>query len=488
MRRKLVLGIGLAALAGGTAAGQFASDRVPAPIYAPAEAPKTAPAIPGGLTPVGSPAPAAPVVGGYQPLTPAAPTAPASPGGSLYSSPAAYVPPAEAPRMPAYGTVPGAPAVPVPNIASLTVNEVQIPTALPKDHPWLLKPEHGAYFIMVKSYVRPAAGSRAADEAREKGEKLLAARELAEGLASDIRDTYRVQALLYEYISEERKAEMRAYLIAKQKAETQYLAQVEAMKQKARLQGLDFMEPDNKMRIRKHDDRDQIGVLVGGFQNEADALKALNKLKTWPAPKNTALLDKGILLTPTADGKQNAGAEYMNPYATAFVVPNPAVTRAAQPQAQQGLDPFIVRLNEGRPYNLLRATKGWTLGVKSFSSPVELGGKEGDFSLARKFGMSKGGDVLAASAEQAEALAKALRAMKGPRGEALNLEAFVLHTRTASIVTIGQFDGPDDPAMQATKRLLAGMRATLSGDQTGMRSMGNMTLFDTMVPVPVPRQ
>ena len=129
MRRKLVLGVGLAALVGGSAAGQFAADRVP-----PVAAPKAAP-LPGGLQPV---TPPAPVLGGFQPLTP--------------------------------------PAAPVPSFSALPVN-VEIPTALGKDHPWLLKPEHGPYFILVKSYVRPAAGSKAALE-----DKGLSARELAEGL------------------------------------------------------------------------------------------------------------------------------------------------------------------------------------------------------------------------------------------------------------------------------------------------------------------
>ncbi len=47
--------------------------------------------------------------------------------------------------------------------------------------------------------------------------------------------------------------------------------------------------PDNKFRARKYETRDQIGVLVGGFQSEADAVKALAILKKWPAPKNEML-------------------------------------------------------------------------------------------------------------------------------------------------------------------------------------------------------
>jgi hypothetical protein len=488
MRRKLVLGVGLAALVGSSAAGQFAADRVP-PAGTPMGAPKAAPApLPGGLQPAGPTTPA-PVLGGFEPLTPpTVPVSPAAPSAPLYtpmysSPPAAsgYVPPVDGLR-PAPSALPanGAP----PSLSALPAN-IEIPTVLGKDHPWLLKPEHGPYFIMVKSYVRPAAGSRAATVDRG-----LTARELAEGLAREIRDTYRVQAFLYEYISEERKAEMRANIAARQKAETEYVAQVKALEQKAVLQGMEFMEPENKYRVWKHEQRDQIGVLVGGFQTEADAAKALAVMKgEWRLPKNTALLDKALILNAPDKGQATSEGACINPYASAFVVPNPAIAKASQPAAQrQGLEPFVVKLNDGNPYSLLKANKKWTLAVKSFTAPVEVVSRNSDTSAVRKMGHSNGADALNAGAVQAESLAKALRGMKGKGGESLNLEAFVLHTRYASLVTVGQFDGPDDPALLATKRMLAGITMKVSEDQTGFRPVTNTpSLFDTMLPMPIPK-
>ena len=485
MRRKLVLGVGLAAFVGSSATGQFAADRVP-----PAGAPKAAPApLPGGLQP--AEAPPAPVLGGFQPLTPPAPPAsPSSPSAPLYapmysSPPAAsgYVPPVDGLR-PAT-SVPPAGGTP-PSLSALPMN-IEIPTVLGKDHPWLLQPEHGPYFIMVKSYVRPAADSRAATEDRGP-----TARALAEGLAREIRDTYRVQAFLYEYISEERKAEVRAYLAAKQKAETEYAAQIDALKQKALLQGMEFMAPDNKFRHWKHEQRDQIGVLVGGFQTQDDALKALAVMKReWKQlPKDTTLLDKAVILNAPDKGQATSEGVYINPYASAFVVPNPAIAKSTQPAAQrQGLDPFVVKLNDGNPYSLLKANKKWTLAVKSFTAPIEVVSRnDTGTSSVRKTGHSNGAEVLAAGAVQAESLAKALRGMKGPGGQSLNLEAFVLHTRYASLVTVGQFDGPDDPALLAAKRMLAGLTMNVSEDQTGFRKVTNTpTLFDTMLPMPIPK-
>jgi hypothetical protein len=479
MRRKLVLGVGLAALVGGSAAGQFAADRVPP--AAPAAPPAT---LPGGLQPITPTAPAAPVLGGFQPVTPAAPVRPASPAGPapLYSAPSTtvgYVPPIDGLRAPAFPA--SAAAGPVPSFAPTSLN-VEIPTAVPKSHPWLIKPEHGPYFIMVKSYVRPAKDSQTAKESPDGG---LSAAELAEGLAREIRETYRVQAFLFEYVSEERKAEERALIAARQKAQTEYAAQVEALKQKAQLQGVAWDVPDNLIRMRRHDRRDQVGVLVGGFQSEADALKALAQLKKWPTPKNEVLLDKAVI---AGNGKQAGSGALLNPYANAFVVPNPMVPKAAQPTAAK-LDPFLVRLNDGHPYNLLKATRGWTLTVKSFSAPVEVvGANEPDGGAMRKGAASKGADALAAGGEQAEALAKALRAMKGPGGQPLNLEAFVLHTRYTSLVTVGQFDGPDDPALVATKRLLGGIKTNVSEDQGGLRPVMNTpSLFDNMLPMPIPK-
>ncbi|MBY0455991.1 MAG: SPOR domain-containing protein [Gemmataceae bacterium] len=390
------------------------------------------------------------------------------------------------PRPPALpgGFTPAAPgAQPAPTTQSAPValpQSVEIKTALPADHPWLLKPEHGAFFIMVKSYVRPAKGTRAAEE-----DKGLTARELAEGLASEIRETYRVQAFLFEYISEERKAEVRQVMEARQRAAA-YSSQLQAIQQRSRLQGMEFMEPDNKMHVMTHNHRDQIGVLVGPFQSDEDAKKALVKLKTWPTPKNEILCDRALIVANT-NGKQSAEAAAINPYASAFVVPNPTVSRAHGPKL---LDPFVVRLNEGQAYNMLKAKKDWTLVVKTFSAPYEIANKNADTSLMRRpFANNNGAEALARSADQAEELAKALRQLKGKHGEDLKLEPFVLHTREASIVSVGQFDGPDDPNLVALRQTLGAITLTVGKDRPTAAGVAAPapSLFDTLMPMPIPR-
>jgi hypothetical protein len=155
------------------------------------------------------------------------------------------------------------------------------------------------------------------------------------------------------------------------------------------------------------------------------------------------------------------------------------------------LDPFVKKLNEDNPYSLLKATKGWTLAVRAFSSPVEIRGQDGDNAgLMRKPTTAKGAKVLEATAEQAEAMAKALRDLKrSENGPTLGLEVFVLHTRHSSVVTIGQFDGPNDPALIQTKQLLLSLPLKVTEDRFGSRPVANApTLFSNMVPIPIPKE
>ncbi|HVL15913.1 MAG TPA: hypothetical protein VM529_25295, partial [Gemmata sp.] len=390
----------------------------------------------------------------------------------------AYVPPVGF-GSPAAGGL--APAGGAPRPAPTPPRDTEIRSALGPNHPWAIKPEHGEYFLCVKSYSRPSQP--------EPGDKGLSARELAEALATDIRDLYRVQAFLYEYVSEERKAEMAAIAAARERARV-FATQLEKYRQEAQLKGMIFLE-DEAVRVRYKTVRynDQIAVLVGGFKTEADARKALDTMRQWPAPKNTQLMDIAQVPQFTQDGKREIVGMPMNPYLTAHVVPNPMIERDG-PKEAAGLDPFVKKLNEDNPYSLLKATKGWTLAVKSFSSPVEIQGQDGgNVGLMRKAAGSKAARVLEASGDQAEKMAAALRKLKGKGGEPLNLEAFVLHTRTASIVTVGQFDGPNDPALLQTKQLLTSLPLKVTEDETGLRPVANTpTLFGNMVPVPIPKE
>ena len=157
MRRGLVIGLGFAGLLRGSAVAQLPTNRTTPPSALPV---------------------------GYEPDNLPLPT-----GGVLPTG---------------YSTVPPMPEA-RPLAAPPPVN-LEIRTAIPANHEWQLRPEHGVYFISVKSYARP---SRPTPD--DQGPSAMA---MAEALAGEIRDKYRVQAFLYEHISDERRAEAAAIAAA----------------------------------------------------------------------------------------------------------------------------------------------------------------------------------------------------------------------------------------------------------------------------------
>jgi hypothetical protein len=453
MRWRLGLCFGVAGAVAGSALGQFAADRVP-------QSPPTMPGTPSG--------------GPQQPTTPPAPGAYTPPVGGVI--PAGYNGAAGGGLSSGYPTLASANSVQTTRIG--TPPSMEIASALGPNHPWALKPEHGPYFICAKSYSRPHTPTP-----EDNGPS---ARTLAEALAGQIREIHHVQAFLYEYVSEERKAEAAAMAAERERGRI-FAEQIAARQQQTELQGMEWMPPDNKIRFKTVNYRDQIAVLIGGFQSDEEARKALDLVRTWPSPKDKILMDGVVVAKLTGDGKGNYENGYLNPYKSATVVPNPLIPRQTQP-VSTGVDPFIVKLNDGRRYNLLKATKEWTLAVKSFDAPVEIVSKETDPNRLRKTNSTKGANALLAGEVQADELAKMLREMKGPGGQALGLESFVLLTRHSSIVTVGQFDGPNDPALIQTQNLLTSMKLNVSQDKMGTRPVGNAPtlLDDRLIPIRVP--
>jgi hypothetical protein len=78
----------------------------------------------------------------------------------------------------------------------------------------------------------------------------------------------------------------------------------------------------------------------------------------------------------------------------------------------------------------------------------------------------KRGEMLNASALQAEEVARVLREMK--------FEAYVLHTRTGSVVSVGAFDQPDDGRLLQLQRQLANLQ------------LGPVQFFAQPMPMQVP--
>jgi hypothetical protein len=449
MRWKFVVGFGFAGAIAGSALGQFAVDR-----------PQTQSAPQSGLPGVTPQQPVqAASTGAYTP-----PVGGLMPAGGLATGPVS--------GQSNYTQPPARPLTPPPTI--------EVESSLGPNHEWAIKAETGPYFILVKSYSRPHVPTP-----EDNGPS---ARALAEMLAGQIREKHKVQAFLYEHISDERKAEAAAIAAERERGRL-FAQQMNERKQQAELQGSVWLDHDTRIRFKTVNYRDQIAVLIGPFNTDLDARKAIDIVRKWEAPEEKILKDAAVVGRLAEDGK-NARIEngYLNPYMSATVVPNPLIPKQVQPVSTH-CDPFIVKLNDGCPYNLFKATKSWTLAIKSFNAPVEIVSKDVDPSVMRKDTAKKGANALQASAVQAEAMAKMLREMKDRDGKSLGFEAFVLHTRHSSVVTIGQYDSPDDPALQQTQNLLKSIKLNVSEDKMGVKQVGNApTLFDAQsIAMPIPK-
>ena len=445
MRRSILLGYGLAGaiLANASASAQFASDRpaTPAPFgggLPPTAAPTTprpgVPALPSGFQPVGSSTPTPMFPGGHRdPLRPIPTSIPAQPQGP---------------------------------------------------HAWAVKADHGEWMICVKSYGGPES------------------RGLAEKLAKEIRDKHKVASYLFERNAEERAAEL-AKIDAIRKSEEAKNAPLiraqEQAKKEAEARGDTYIPTPVMLKIPKPamETPEQWAVLIGGFKTGDSAREALTAVRKLAAPTDTSLLDRTTIggEETSQDGKTEfkSSWNYVNPFKMAMVVPNPAVAKANLEEKNK-LEPIIVKINSDVPNSLLKAKKPWTLIVRNFSSPMKMAGKNGDgnvFDKIRNLGTKSFLDV---TAEEAERLAAALRHqnMQPANMPAMTFEGFVLHHRTGSIVTVGQFDGPDDPELLKTQRLLKGITFKMMKSQTEsvMGKDGRpdeQRMFDSVSPFPVPK-
>jgi hypothetical protein len=204
--------------------------------------------------------------------------------------------------------------------------------------------------------------------------------------------------------------------------------------------------PKRKIRIE-----DEYGVLVGGYKTVEDASEAMNKLKKLPMPE-FKLADPTILPTvgkPMPSEKDPKKMELkmvpVNPLERSFVTRNPTVP-IEKPDPDKA-DPLLCKMNEDEEFSLLKCKHSWTLVIKQYEGVSVIQEPSTGDSILKLFGMGdKKGEVLNAAALNAHNLAEALRKKK--------LEAYCLHTRRSSLVTIGAYDSPDDPQLKSMQKAL----------------------------------
>lgn len=367
--------------------------------------------------------------------------------------------------VPVPGTAP-APA-PVPMAVVPAGLATPAPQATP-NHPWYIRPENGAWMICVKSYTGPQA------------------QKLAEELAAEVRQNYKAAAYLFEWGAEERQKEEARRSAVRTELERQNAPFLDLQKQleaKAKSEGSEFIPTPLKLRVPKVEYREQWAVLVGGFKDMDTARKGLDIVHQWPTPQGKHLLDQAVIARPAGDKAAEREDAYINPFATALVVPNPSIRRSVPGQPPM-VDPLLVKLNEAEPLNLMKAKKGWTLMVKAFTVPSKVQTRDDERNAMTKI-FGNGTDpavMLEATAKQSRSLADALRHKDMKPAP---LETFILHTRTGSLVTVGEFDSAEDPALLAMKQQLLGMTFKITDKDGRVQEVRRM--FEQVIAMPVPR-
>ena len=286
---------------------------------------------------------------------------------------------------------------------------------------------------------------------------------LAHDLVLEIRSRYGLPAFVFNRGSEMRKQ------------------QQEEM-QKRRQQQRDYLEkmglkPDLPLRLPTVRIEEQYAVLIGGYKDFELASKDLARIKKLEPPKSVPkdTLTYDVLPAPGGSKKPEGQRAVVNPFAHSFVARNPSIQ--VQKEAPNKPDPFWKELNAQETYSLLKCNKPWTLAIKEFSGQTMIQPQSAPTKFLSLLTGGRAGEQLNASALNAHNMAEALHKV--------GFEAYVLHTRSNSIVTIGGFDNPSDPRMQQVERALHdNLRFTY---ENAPSSDPNMGLFARPMPMEVPR-
>lgn len=377
-------------------------------------------------------------------------TPPAGPAPITLAPPAAPVTPTLAPTAP-------------PSFSQVAAEAPKPTEPPPSAHPWYVKPEHGQWMIVVKSY--RSMSERVEDPATGQVRRVrIEAKPLAEALAKEIRETYKAPAYLFERGSDERRKEEARVQSETQKRkseqEREFLALNDRLREEAFKKGYEFRETKPKYMVPSIPYEDEWAVVVGGWKDMETARKALDVIRTWNEPGDKRLMDRGFVGGAADKGqKTTLTGGYLNPFKLAFVAPNPTAAKTLSSEA--GSDPLVIQMNKEEPLSVLKTTKPWTIVVKAYYAPlVDLKDKDAGSIMSVKKLFSSKPDHLDKTANLAVNLAKLLRAVKPTP-----YEAYVLHTLNGSLVCVGQFDSAEDPLMLKEQQRLESLRLNVGNEQ-----------------------
>jgi len=294
------------------------------------------------------------------------------------------------------------------------------------DHPYNITPNAGAWAICVMSY---------------SGEKAFY---LSEKFVTELRRDYRLPAYFFNRSDVERQKEEVREEEMRKKRWTLYDQLAKQMghddPKKVAPQTVHVKKP---LRFE-----DQFAVMIGGYRDMDNARRSLEYVRKLKPPSEE-LMNRAFVAGP-ANGGAEVKSAFINPFQSAFVVPNPTAPKQKPPELDEKQLGFTLKeLNADETYSLLKCPGNWTLVVKVYRAPTVVLTKGQEKSPLDR---SKSGDLLGASAQQAHQLAEILRTPQ------LGFESYVLHTNNMSMVTVGSFDGPSDPRMEPLANKLATLK------------------------------
>ena len=280
---------------------------------------------------------------------------------------------------------------------------------------------------------------------------------LARALALELRGpNYGLPAYVFNYGDDERKAEL-------ERARREVERRKEAMLKAGLTTDMPIRVPHMLIRV-------QCAVLVGGYKDNEAARRDLDRIKKLrPLDGRRFKLPDMIIVGPNRTGERAS----VNPFLKAFPVRNPAVKAEQVSRDIQDLA-TLRQLNATESYNLLKCRKPITLAVKQFQMPTVVETRGTPNGFLKKFGVGGSGEKKDAAKESAHNLASLLR--EG------GWEAYVLHTRFSSIVTVGAYDSVDDPRIPVHQEALTKLNARLANIPNV-----DLTLFARAIPMPVPK-
>lgn len=317
--------------------------------------------------------------------------------------------------------------------------------------PYHLEEKHGPWLVLCASF----AGEKAQQEAHT--------------LVLELRSKFRLTAYLH-------------------KREYDYTQTVPGL-------GVNRYGEPKKMRYRNAARFDEYAVLVGDFESIEDPSlqKTLERIKhLHPACLD---LSDGQNTTQRYAGLRefrrrlsaNPETRAKGPMGSSFATRNPLI--AEEFFAPKGLDPLVLKMNDGVKHSLLNCPGKISVRVATFRGRVVIDQKEiealenGDRTITSR---------LADAAEKAHRLTEMLRSQ--------NIEAYEFHDRNESMVTVGSFDAvgtprPDgkteiNPAVHHIMKTYGAQRVETGTALSGLkpRSIGGILLDVQPLPVQVPRK